>query len=66
MQVIHKTVGGVIEEKKCFSTNDVVVLDYVSPYTGQSAIWRVREEKNNYMGNSELFVTEVRIGKSKA
>ena len=67
IRVIHKVPAkGVVEEKKCYSPEDVTVLDYDSEHTGQAAIDRARErigEKYNLaLGNCEHFLTEVRTG----
>ena len=64
--VIHKTQDGVLEEERSYRPDEITVLDYESPYTGEKAIQRARERMdqsyNLFFRNCEHFVTEVRTG----
>ena len=64
--VIHKTQDGVLEEERSYRPDEITVLDYDSPYTGEKAIQRARERMdqsyNLVFSNCEHFVTEVRTG----
>jgi uncharacterized membrane protein len=67
IHVIHKTTpGGVVEDEKCYLPEDVTVLDYKCPYSGEAAIARARGKKGERYGlitsNCEHFVTEARTG----
>ena len=64
--VVHKTQDGVLEEKRSYRPDEITVLDYESPYTGEKAIQRERERMDQsyslFFSNCEHFVTEVRTG----
>jgi uncharacterized membrane protein len=67
IHVIHKTTpGGVVEDEKCYLPEDVTVLDYKCPYSGEAAIARARGKKGErydlITSNCEHFVTEARTG----
>ena len=68
--VIHKTVGGVLEETREYQPKDITVLDYDCVYAGEKAIQRARERMiQSYdlvFSNCEHFVTEVKTGEKQS
>ena len=71
IRVIHKTrERGVVEEVKCYSPEDITVLDYDCAYTGENAVERARDRiSEGYRlssSNCEHFVTEVTTGTARS
>ena len=70
ISVIHKTVRGVEEEKRPYRPDDITVVEYDSAYSGETAVQRARERKqqcyNLVLSNCEHFVTEVRTGEKRS
>ena len=70
ISVIHKTARGVEEEKRPYGPDDITVVEYDSAYSGETAVLRARERKqqcyNLVFSNCEHFVTEVRTGEKQS
>ena len=68
---IHKKLDmSVVEGTVDYGADEITVLDYDCPYTGQEAIARARERMdqgyNLVTSNCEHFVTEARTGKKQS
>ena len=68
---IHKKIDvSVVEGTVYYGADEITVLDYDCPYTGQEAIARARERMdqgyNLVTSNCEHFVTEARTGKKQS